>query len=657
MTISAGTHTITNAPLTISKRINLVGAGADKTTIVGTVKYQLAAVTENENAALSVSGINFTAGEDALQGLVFTGIVNTEQRVDISVSDCAFNGWTYGIAMHSHVNGSTLTVSDNEFNTWCGINFNKDPDNKFGQVADNTLNISTGNTFNCSYAVEEFDNGNAAGSDAVAEDNYYETAKDYVDGTPVAGDIIRVTNATELQKAINDAGTTAATIELAGNITLSNVIIVPRGANITIEGNGNTISYPVASPKVAFTGAGDGVQQEGIPEDVTLTINDVIFQNTTAGAPAGYAVLLDFNADGTKVILTGCTFENLYCGVYVNPVTEATITPPTISITNSTYTNTTYGYSVDEVTNGAIVGGVETIFTGNTGVENEAETWYNVVATVTSGDVTKAYQSWEAAFDEATAGDTITLQQDIAGPITINKTITLEGNGKTITAEEGDAIIVTAAGVTLNEVNATAEGKNALGHALVVGAEDSAVKGTVTVNGGTYVAKHTGMQGEGAIRIFASGDVTVKDVTTTGGIHVFNPGTYEISGNNVSFDGYQQDGVGILVFYDKLPDGINPQAVADSIMRENVIVVPTENSDYVQIVVTLADGTWDFPGKISATNSVAKIDNNYYNTLQAAVDAVGSNETITLLKNCNENITVSREVTFIIENGENSFTG
>ena len=167
----------------------------------------------------------------------------------------------------------------------------------------------------------------------VAEDNYYETAKDYVDGTPVAGDIIRVTNAIELQKAIDDAGTTAATIELAGNITLSNVIIVPKGVNITIEGNGNTISYPVASPKVAFTGAGDGVQQEGIPEDVTLTINDVIFQNTTAGDPAGYAVLLDFNADGTKVILTGCTFENLYCGVYVNPVTEATITPPTISIT------------------------------------------------------------------------------------------------------------------------------------------------------------------------------------------------------------------------------------------------------------------------------------------------------------------------------------
>ncbi len=658
--LTAGTYNADDLA-TITKRVNLEGAGADKTTIVGTVKYQLAAVTENANAALSVSGINFTAGEDALQGLVFTGTVNTEQRVDISVSDCAFNGWTYGIAMHSHVNGSTLTVSDNEFNTWCGINFNKDPDNKFGQVADNTLKISTGNTFNCSYAVEEFDNGNAAGSGVVAEDNYYETAKDYVDGTPVAGDIIRVTNAIELQKAIDDAGTTAATIELAGNITLSNVIIVPKGVNITIEGNGNTISYPVASPKVAFTGAGDGVQQEGIPEDVTLTINDVIFQNTTAGDPAGYAVLLDFNADGTKVILTGCTFENLYCGVYVNPVTEATITPPTISITNSTYTNTTYGYSVDEVTNGAIVGGVETIFTGNTGVKNEAETWYNVVATVTSGDVTKAYQSWEAAFDEATAGDTITLQQDIAGPITINKTITLEGNGKTITAESDNAITVTADGVILNNVTAISN----TGDALVVSNEVKAL----TVEGGHYEVMDSDQQGAGTIVI---GDIksqidfdtiTVKDAEIVGPLMLmgYKSGALDISGNTISFnDGIEYGCVGILVFM----NGTNVEALAakgitaDSINNSNNISLPNQNekSDYVQIAMQ-GDGSWEFPDKIPANSSVAKIDNNYYNTLQAAVDAVGLNETITLLKNCNENITVSREVTFIIENGENSFTG
>ena len=113
--------------------------------------------------------------------------------------------------------------------------------------------------------------------------------------------------------------------------------------------------------------------------------------------------------------------------------------------------------------------------------------------------------------------------------------MTIEGNGKTITAENGDAITVTAAGVTLNGVNATAEGGNALGHALVVGAQDAKVEGDITINGGSYVAEHTGMQGEGAIRIFASGAVTVKDTTTTGGIHIFDAGSYAITGNNVSF--------------------------------------------------------------------------------------------------------------------------
>ena len=153
--LTAGTYNADDLA-TITKRVNLEGAGADKTTIVGTVKYQLAAVTENANAALSVSGINFTAGEDALQGLVFTGTVNTEQRVDISVSDCAFNGWTYGIAMHSHVNGSTLTVRITNSTLGAASTSTRILNNKFGQVADNTLKISTGNTFNCSYAVEEF---------------------------------------------------------------------------------------------------------------------------------------------------------------------------------------------------------------------------------------------------------------------------------------------------------------------------------------------------------------------------------------------------------------------------------------------------------------------------------------------------------------------
>ena len=424
LTISAGTHTITNAPLTISKRINLVGAGADKTTIVGTVKYQLAAVAEGTNAALSVSDINFTAGEDALQGLVFTGTVNTEQHVDISVSDCSFNDWTYGIALHSHVNGSTLTVSGNEFNTWCGINFNQDTETT-EQIANNTLEIGDGNVFNCSYAVEQYDNSNAATTPA--EDNYYETAEDYENGTPVEGGVIRVTNAKELQNAISKAGTTAATIELAGNITLSSSITVPEGADITIEGNDYEISFPAGG---AFNNH-DGL--EGLKPGTKLTVNDVAFENTS-GTSQGYAVVIGFNSYGTEVALDGCSFTNMYCGVYANPMTAVPSdenTAPKISITGSIFTNTSYGYSVDETTQGAIFDAVNPVFTNNEGDVEESETWTNVVYVETEcGTVTYKAENLQNAVDAAKAGGTITF-----APGTYSGDITFGGRSLTLEAQ------------------------------------------------------------------------------------------------------------------------------------------------------------------------------------------------------------------------------
>ena len=599
--LTTGAYKLSNELLTIERRVNLKGAGEDKTTMIGTVKYKLAAVDETADAALSVSGINFAAGDNALQGLVFTGTAaNTEQHVDITVSDCSFDGWTYGLAMHSHANCCILNVENSTFDTWCGINFNNDASNE-AHPANNTLNIGEGNDFNCSYAVEQYDNGNTATGSADVD--YYETAEDYEAGTPV--EVTRVLNATQLQDAVNSA-TDATTIELAGNITLASSITVPTGADITIKGNGYTISYDGSAPvsKTAFTGSGEGVEQEGIPEDVSLTVSDTTFQNTSQ-TPAGYAVLLDFNADGTKIAMNGCTFENLYCGVYVNPVMDGTITPPVISITNSTYNNTTYGYSVDEVTNGAVVGGVKTTFDGNKGIMTEAEAWEDAVAaTVISNGVEKAYQSWAAAYAAAGEDDTIKLQQNITGPITIGKAVTIDGNGKTITAESGDAITVTAAGVVLNNVNAETTAENNLGHALVVGSDQTKVDGAITVSGGSYAAGNGDMQGQGAIRIFAAGEVKVENTATTGGIHVFDAGSYTITGNTVGFT-YEGDTpyVGILVFYTEEQTGLDGEAVASGLLDGNTVAVPNTSSIYAQVV----NGGWEDGSTdgVAADDSVA----------------------------------------------------
>ena len=62
---------------------------------------------------------------------------------------------------------------------------------------------------------------------------------------------------------------------------------------------------------------------------------------------------------------------------------------------------------------------------------------------------------------------------------------------------------------------------------------------------------------------------------------------------------------------------------------------------------TNPDGFSEFT--ISSTSTaVAKIGDNSYTTLQAAIDAVQSNETITLLKDTNENVTVSKPIKFTL---------
>ena len=85
----------------------------------------------------------------------------------------------------------------------------------------------------------------------------------------------------------------------------------------------------------------------------------------------------------------------------------------------------------------------------------------------------------------------------------------------------------------------------------------------------------------------------------------------------------------------------------------------TTLSDDVQITVkpggTLINNTED--ENIDVTGAAASIGNTYYSTLQAAVDAVGNNQTIVLLSNNAEIVTVGRTVTFELNRNGKDFTG
>ena len=638
ITISAGTYDI--GSLQITKQVNLKGDGEVK--LQGQIIYgntdSFTTVSNGGSKSITVENIGFEAKEGSTnQALCFsTGVTG----YTLNVTSCNFDGYEYGITANTGASDNTLNVN--------GVTFT-DTGCAFSLKGGNTLGTADSVDLGSALAVQYFTSGEGAvngyytsvGSfKADQEDSSYTPDLTVTDTNKV------VFNEKQLNEAINSASD-ATTITLGSDITLTNAVVLASNKNITINGNNHKISFNFdggTGVKVAFTGQAAS-EVEGIPAGVTLNVNNVNFENTYDGQQ-GYAALIGGNSNGTSVSLNDCSFKNLYTAVYANQYTNGN-GAPSVSITNCVYINTAYGYSFDEVTSGVIIVDNNVTFTGNTGVINETEDFSaQREALVTSNGVTKTYATFAVAMDAAGGGDTITLTKDITGPITIDKAVTVEGDNHTVNG----GISVTVGGVTLNNVNAT----HSYGAALSVGQQGSSVTGNITVNGGTYISSDDNKQGEGAMRIFADGKVTVKNATTTGGIHVFSPGSYDITGNTIGFT-YTGDIalVGLLIQYSSdVP--ANAQNAADSLLANNSISIPNISSFYVQI----ADGSWNNEGVVNGDSSVAKIGDAYYQNLQAAVDAVGNNGIITIVKDCDQEAVVDRTITFTIQVADDvSFTG
>lgn len=321
----------------------------------------------------------------------------------------------------------------------------------------------------------------------------------------------------DLQYAVTQAGQNPTTVVLKSNIELNSSVNLTTGQNIIIDGNGHSISYSFdgsSGVKVAFTGSASG-QVEGIPGGVTLTVNNVKFINTdtsakVAGAGKGYAALIGGNSVGTAVALNQCSFENLYCGVYVNQFTstENAANAPKLTITGSTYTNTTYGYSIDETTTNTLVGASKIVFEKNDGVSTVKETWPDYVF-LTEGNITKVVgKDLLKAINQATSGETISLSSDmsVANVITLPAGVTLDGNGHTLTYTGGSSdsltngAFITATNDDVTIKNITIDANN-IKHGVQFYCCDGGTLENATVNGGAYTA----------VMVNGATDVTIAD--------------------------------------------------------------------------------------------------------------------------------------------------
>ena len=292
-----------------------------------------------------------------------------------------------------------------------------------------------------------------------------------------------------------------------------------------------------------------------------------------------------------------------------------------------------------------------------------------------------AYLSLDAALEAAKDGDTVTLLADITEDVVINKNITFDLGGKTITnTGAGKATLTVASGATATVKNGSIVGGASYyniqnnGTATLEGITATAGNtgssmidnwGTLTITSGTYTGGLNVVKSEeGSTLVINGGDFTLDYATSgyTAVIHVFgdttiNGGTFTQSLTTTGrwdhpqvvatgvVEGYtaitrvtggtftnKKSGEGIFRGVGKatsdnfeVSGGSFNKSISDGFCADGFI--PTKN----------ADGTYG----VKAGKYVASIGSKNYETLADAIRLATKGKTINLLCDIDENVTVA----------------
>ena len=250
------------------------------------------------------------------------------------------------------------------------------------------------------------------------------------------------------------------------------------------------------------------------------------------------------------------------------------------------------------------------------------------------------YASLADAIAAASSGATVTLLADVYTPetsYTIRKSLTIDLNGKTITADGYDSVFAIEGEDNHVVINATNGGKviaverigSAGKYAMAVwlAGKDS----TLTINGGEFSQSITSMS-----------DPQMDMIYTSKGVITINGGTFH-SGTpkwtlNIKDSAYKDGSANIIVnggtFVGYDPRNAENEGKGTSLVAEGVGV--DKNSD----------GT--FTAKSGMVAQVIDAKGNSKKaceTLQAAIDAAVRNNTVKLLADTRENVTINKAMT------------
>ena len=604
------------------------------------------------------------------------------------------------------VTGGTFICGDGMAEGWVGDSKNKvpcaalvfDKAASYPALTTDSKILVSGGSFSTNPAANgaTLATGYAATSD---ENGMYKVAK----SNPVAE--INGVKYDTLSQAI------AALEEKGGTIKLLQDINAPSvnykiTENITIDLNGHNI-----------TGNGaEGVFYVYTSGHLTITGNGVI----TAVEDNGAAMAVWVRSPIAKVTLEGGTYTQQigdtadphfdliyveYGNVYVKGGTYKGFTPDwTLNCKDEHYQSKEANI---EVTGGTFVGfdpmnnqaeGKGTSFVNaekhvgvNAAKNDDGTVSYSAVENMTAqvvdadGKSVQAFEKLSDALTAATAGQTVKLLADATEDVTIDKNITLDLGGKTLTnTGTGKATVTIAKGATAivkngnvkggdsyydiqNNGTATFEGVIATGNNVASLVDNF---GTLTIKSGSYTGGLDTIKNEpGATLTITGGDFTLEKGTSNGftGV-VFNYGTLTITGGTFTqADKNAPYGQAQVIHTDKsgatapstkieggtfenlytakqamvvretnaaagatqVSGGTFNKQVSESYCADGFI--PTEKN---------ADGTYGVKeGTYVAKSATTK---KKYDTLQAAIKATSKGNTVTLLTDVTENVEITK---------------
>jgi hypothetical protein len=248
-------------------------------------------------------------------------------------------------------------------------------------------------------------------------------------------------------------------------------------------------------------------------------------------------------------------------------------------------------------------------------------------------------ETLEEALEEVKDGETITLNADITASeiITINKDITFDGNGHTLTSTAGRAINVDGAdGATIQNLTIVANGERGIN--IINGATNVTID-NVDVTAANY-AVNLAASASGAV-------VTITDSTLTG-LNAFNAGAANaevtIAGSEIYCNDNREGETFGAISLNQDAAGTQVVVTGSQFYIKDDSVVAINGASGKGATITI-DGSSD-----AVTSMVAAIDeangySNLFTTLAGAFAEADAGETVKLIANATEDVTIAATAT------------